>query len=75
MAATRTVTMDWEWIVPFKRRNYSGATHQNFLCRHGNVFVMDNHRAALWCWLQAHDLATPHPLIPLDLSRAVRRKP
>ena len=58
--------MDWQWIVPFEGRNYSGATHQNFLCRHGNVFVMDNHRAALWCWLQALDLATPHSLIHID---------
>ena len=40
------------WLVPFAGRKYSGATHQNFLWQHDNVYVMDNHRAALWCWLQ-----------------------
>ena len=57
---------DWEWIVPFKGRNHSGATTQNFLCRSGNVYVMDNHRSALWCWLQEVDLAQPHSLIHID---------
>lgn len=41
-----------EWLVPFARRNASGAYNQNFLWRDGNTYVMDNHRAALWCWLQ-----------------------
>ncbi|MDO8653447.1 MAG: UPF0489 family protein [Undibacterium sp.] len=41
-----------EWLVPFKGRNPSGSTTQNFLWRQGNVYIMDNHRAALWCWLQ-----------------------
>ena len=41
-----------EWIVPFKGRNHSGACTQNFLWRESNVYIMDNHRAALWCWFQ-----------------------
>lgn len=41
-----------QWLVPFQGRHHSGATTQNFLWRHGNVYIMDNHRAALWCWLQ-----------------------
>jgi len=41
-----------EWLVPFARRNASGAYNQNFLWRDRNTYVMDNHRAALWCWLQ-----------------------
>lgn len=57
---------NWQWIVPFKGRNHSGPTCQNFLCRYDNVFVMDNHRAALWCWLQALDLSKPHSLIHID---------
>ncbi len=56
----------WKWLVPFKGRNYSGATEQNFLCRSGNVYVMDNHRAALWCWIQELDLSKPHSLIHID---------
>lgn len=63
---SKTMTTDWQWIVPFKGRNPSGPTNQNFLCRSGNVFVMDNHRAALWCWLQAQDLQQPHSLIHID---------
>ena len=27
---------------------------------------MDNHRAALWCWLQELDLKQPHSLIHID---------
>ena len=60
------MTTEWEWIVPFKGRNHSGSVEQNFLCRAGNVYVMDNHRAALWCWLQELDLTAPHSLIHID---------
>lgn len=56
----------WEWIVPFKGRNQSGAYDQNFLCRSGNIYVMDNHRAALWCCLQQVNLRQPHSLIHID---------
>ena len=41
-----------EWIVPFKGRDHSGAVTQNFLWRKNNVYIMDNHRAALWCWFR-----------------------
>lgn len=40
------------WLVPFKGRHHSLATIQNFLWQSGNVYIMDNHRAAMWCWLQ-----------------------
>jgi len=40
------------WWVPFAGRNHSGSVNQNFLWQHENVYVMDNHRAALWCWLR-----------------------
>lgn len=40
------------WLVPFKGRNHSGCYKQNFLWKKDNVYIMDNHRAALWCWLQ-----------------------
>lgn len=40
------------WLVPFKGRNRSGCCTQNFLWKKDNVYIMDNHRAALWCWFQ-----------------------
>jgi hypothetical protein len=40
------------WIVPFKGRNHSGCYEQNFLWKNENIYIMDNHRAALWCWFQ-----------------------
>lgn len=43
---------DPKWHVPFKGRHDSLATRQNFLWQYGNVYVMDNRRAALWCWLR-----------------------
>ena len=54
-------------LIPFAGRNYSGATTQNLLWRDGNVYLMDNHRAALWCWQQHIDLyAEAHSLIHID---------
>jgi len=40
------------WLIPFKGRNHSGCYAQNFLWRKDNIYIMDNHRAALWCWFQ-----------------------
>lgn len=58
--------MDGEWIIPFAGRNKSGAYNQNFLWRNGVVYVMDNHRAALWCWLRHLDRNTRYNLIHID---------
>jgi UPF0489 domain len=55
-----------EWLVIFKGRNTSGAYNQNFLWRCGNVYVMDNHRAAMWCWLQHINPNTAHSLFHID---------
>ena len=44
--------MQGEWLISFKGRNPSGTFNQNFLWKHGAIYVMDNHRAALWCWLR-----------------------
>ena len=47
-----------KWLIPFEERKYSGAINQNFLWKDDNnpIYVMDNHRSALWCWLQEIDL-------------------
>lgn len=52
--------------MPFKGRDSSGPVQQNFLWKSGSIYVMDNHRAALWCWLQEQDLHCPHSLIHID---------
>ncbi|WP_320172344.1 UPF0489 family protein [Maridesulfovibrio sp.] len=42
-----------DWLVEFQGRNHSTAVKLNFLWKQDNVFIMDNHRAALWCWGEA----------------------
>jgi hypothetical protein len=40
------------WIehIPLKKKEFSGSENCSFLFQHNNIFVMDNHRLALWCW-------------------------
>jgi hypothetical protein len=40
------------WLIPWTSRGKSGAVSENLLWRSGRVYVMDNHRLALWCWWQ-----------------------
>lgn len=54
------------WHVPFKGRHVSLATAQNFLWQHDNVYVMDNHRAAMWCWLREVDAHEVVALLHID---------
>jgi len=54
------------WPLAFKGRGQAGTYGQNFVWKHRNVYVMDNHRAALWCWLQEVDLERPHSLFHID---------
>jgi hypothetical protein len=44
--------MTGEFLIPFRGRNRSGPIDVNFLWRWGRLYVMDNHRLALWCWWQ-----------------------
>lgn len=55
-----------EWIIPFRGRGRSGAYGVNFLWQRGNVYVMDNHRLALWCWLREMDLNRKCNFIHID---------
>ncbi|MBI3831973.1 MAG: hypothetical protein HY291_20800 [Planctomycetes bacterium] len=41
-----------EYLLPFKGRKLTGPFKTNLLWRDGPFYIMDNHRAALWCWLQ-----------------------
>jgi len=43
------------WLIPLKEKGHSGCCIQNFLWKKNNIYIMDNHRAALWCWFQHID--------------------
>jgi len=54
-------------IIPFRGKRHSGPINQNLLWRDGSVYLMDNHRAALWCWQQEIDLyQTQHSILHID---------
>lgn len=53
-------------LIPFAGRNYSGFQNQNLLWVDRNAYVMDNHRAAFWCWMQHLDLSKHHSLLHID---------
>jgi hypothetical protein len=57
---------DGEWLVPFKGRNRSAYFNLNFLWRYKNIYVMDNHRAAFWCWMQHVDPMKRHSIFHID---------
>ncbi|NQT73572.1 MAG: UPF0489 family protein [Chloroflexi bacterium] len=44
-----------EWLIPWTERGRSGIDHDSFLWCSGKLYVMDNHRLALWCWWQHLD--------------------
>jgi hypothetical protein len=58
--------MEAEFILPLKGRYASGEYNQNFLWKFGSAYVMDNHRAALWCWLQQIDKDKKYSLLHID---------
>jgi len=41
-----------EFLVPFAGRNESYSQDVNFLWNSDNIYIMDNHRVAAWCWAQ-----------------------
>jgi hypothetical protein len=41
-----------EWLLPWKERGSSDPVNDSFLWRSDCLYVMDNHRLALWCWWQ-----------------------
>ena len=55
-----------EWIIPFQGRNASLAHNQNLLWKTNNIYIMDNHRAALWCWLQEINKSKKYNVFHLD---------
>ena len=55
-----------EFILPFGGRNFSGTYDHNILWRFGSAYIMDNHGAALWCWLQHIDDVSKYELLHID---------
>ncbi len=54
-------------LIEFQGLLYSGSVTQNLLWKDSNVFLMDNHRAALWCWQQCFDLyVEDHCILHID---------
>ena len=39
-------------LIPYKGQLASKEYEQNLLWADGSVYIMDNHRAAAWCWVQ-----------------------
>jgi len=54
------------YILPFKGRGRSLSFDQNFLWNSGNIYIMDNHRAAAWCWSDSGLYSKKHSVIHID---------
>jgi hypothetical protein len=59
-------------IISFKGENHSGYKDLNLLYNKDNIYVMDNHNAAMWCWLQKIDTNKKHSLIHIDRHHDTR---
>jgi len=55
-----------EEIIPFKGENWSHALTTNLLFREDNIYLMDNHRMAAWCWVQNIDFTKQYTIIHID---------
>lgn len=55
-----------EFLIPLIKRGESGSSQDNFLWRENNIFVMDNHRLALWCWFQVMKKGQRYNLFHID---------
>ncbi len=53
-------------LIPFAARGPSGDSLDNLLTKENNIYVMDNHRLALWCWFQSIKKAKRYNLFHID---------
>lgn len=49
-----------------KGKKHSGTFDLNLLCNENKLYIMDNHLAASWCWLQKLDLEKQYNLLHID---------
>jgi hypothetical protein len=54
------------FLIPFKGRNSSGISNVNFLWKSENIYIMDNHICAAWCWARYLNNQTNFGLIHID---------
>jgi len=55
LEAVREQTRMPKWLISWEKRDQSGPVNDNFLWQSDSLYVMDNHRLALWCWWQYLD--------------------
>lgn len=53
-------------LIPLENRGISGAYQDNLLWNEDKVYVMDNHRLALWCWFQKIQKNNRYNLLHID---------
>lgn len=60
--------MSERWLIPFKGRLSSGPEFCNLLFQSDKIFIMDNHRLALWAWLKTlnFDSCTQYNFFHID---------
>ncbi|MDO9183195.1 MAG: UPF0489 family protein [Bacteriovorax sp.] len=54
------------FLIPLINRGESSSYSDNVLWRDKNIFVMDNHRLALWCWFQELEKGKRYNLFHID---------
>jgi hypothetical protein len=54
------------FIIPFKGQRHSGTWDLNLLYNEGKVYLMDNHLAASWCWLQKLNITQQYNYLHID---------
>lgn len=54
------------FLIPFRGRNPSEKSNDNFLYHEKNIYIMDNHRLALWCWFQCLSKNESYNLFHID---------
>lgn len=55
-----------EFLIPLKSRGESASSTDNFLWHEDKVFVMDNHRLALWSWFHGMKKGQRYNLFHID---------
>lgn len=54
------------FLIPLKSRGVSASSSDNVLWNKEQVYVMDNHRLALWCWFQKINKNRRYNLFHID---------
>jgi hypothetical protein len=52
--------------IPLTKRGLSTSSNDNVLVSLDNIYIMDNHRLALWCWFQEIEKDVRYNLLHID---------